>query len=458
MAGQSFVPGDYKVFGTIQKGNYGWSISCKAAMAVDTAAVTPGGYFRPRNIDRMVSSGTLKTNGEVYEITLYRRGVPSSQILAATELGSLSSTNREYAERKQREIERQLEQQQSKLEQGGGLEDKVQQYQQSKWDNRDKNHDHRLRAQYSQHCQKCGKIVYKGDQVVWNDIIRGVVHLECNHESVQPEQSEVVEVKSSNETTIDKLVRYLQVRDHDGYHLNLALVGPAGCGKSTVARIAAERLGVPFYSDSFNRDTPPWQLTGQYKPLGNDTWGFVSTQFIQAYEHGGVYLADELDAADANTLLTLNMALANGHMNVPERHDGPVARRHPEFQFIAAMNTFGHGADRVYAGREQLDEATLDRLTMISVDYDQEYENAFIDTLSSDSKQHLLAIRAAVRDTIDTAKLRRVLSTRRLIAWGALLDNGFSIHEITGEFFATWSDNDRKALTTKQPGMAQYIK
>lgn len=456
MAGQSFVPGDYKVFGTVTKGNYGWSISCKAAMAVDTSVVTPGGYFRPRNIDRLVNSGELLTNGEVYEFKLFRRGVHSSTIVNAVRLGSLSEQQRRERERQQKEIESKLEQSQGTQAQGAfNPETSLK----AKWNERDAGHDHNMVSHFSQHCQLCGKLIYKGDSIIWNDVTRNSVHVECQRQADLAKVETKIEVNSnkSNETTIDKLVRYLQVRDHDGYHLNLALVGPAGCGKSTVARIAAERLGVPFYSDSFNRDTPPWQLTGQYKPMGNDVWDFVSTQFIQAYENGGVYLADELDAADANTLLTLNMALANGHMNVPERHASPVSRRHVDFQFIAAMNTFGHGADRVYAGREQLDEATLDRLTMITVDYDLEYENAFLDTLSSDAKQHLVEIRAAVRSTIDTAKLRRVLSTRRLIAWGALLDNGFSINEVTGEFFQTWSDNDRKALTTQKPQMAQYL-
>ena len=77
--------------------------------------------------------------------------------------------------------------------------------------------------------------------------------------------------------------------------------------------------------------------------------------------NGGVFLFDEIDAADANVLLVVNSALANGRMSVPSRHDQPVAKKHSEFVCIAAANTFGRGADRVYVGRNELDEATLDR-------------------------------------------------------------------------------------------------
>ena len=37
---------------------------------------------------------------------------------------------------------------------------------------------------------------------------------------------------------------------------------------------------------------------------------------------------------------------------------------------MAAANTYGRGADRVYAGRNQLDGASLDRFVSVPVDYD----------------------------------------------------------------------------------------
>lgn len=42
---------------------------------------------------------------------------------------------------------------------------------------------------------------------------------------------------------------------------------------------------------------------------------------MEFYEEGGVFLLDEVDAADANVLLVINQALANGHLPVPNRTD-----------------------------------------------------------------------------------------------------------------------------------------
>ena len=81
---------------------------------------------------------------------------------------------------------------------------------------------------------------------------------------------------------------------------------------------------------------------------------------MRCYEHGGVFLLDEIDACDSNTLLAINLAIANGYCNVPNRHGNPVAHRHPNFIVIATANTLGRGATRSYAGRNQLDEASLE--------------------------------------------------------------------------------------------------
>src|SRR5690606_15766329 len=105
---------------------------------------------------------------------------------------------------------------------------------------------------------------------------------------------------------------------------------------------------------------------------------FQSTDFLRCYEGGGVFLMDEVDAADSNVMLVLNSAIANNYCNVPNRPDHPRAERHPDFVMIAAANAFGRGATRVYAGRNQLDEATLDRFRIGTVDcyYDEAIEAA----------------------------------------------------------------------------------
>src|SRR5699024_2303605 len=81
-------------------------------------------------------------------------------------------------------------------------------------------------------------------------------------------------------------------------------------------------------------------------------------------------LLDEIDAGNPNVLAALNSALANNYCAFP---DGMV-KRHDNFRVIAAANTFGSGANIVYAGRNPIDGATKDRFVFIDFDIDENME------------------------------------------------------------------------------------
>src|ERR1700730_4885561 len=142
------------------------------------------------------------------------------------------------------------------------------------------------------------------------------------------------------------------------------MVGPSGAGKSLIAQHIAAELGLPFY---FNGP-----LQSEYKLTGfKDANGqYHHTPFRQAYEHGGVYLFDELDACSAQALVAFNTALSNKICDFP---DGPVDQ-HENFICLAAANTYGHGATAAYAGRERIDGATLDRFAVVDIQYDERLE------------------------------------------------------------------------------------
>ena len=124
------------------------------------------------------------------------------------------------------------------------------------------------------------------------------------------------------------------------------------------------------------------------------------SQFVEFYEEGGLFLLDEIDAADANVLLVINQALANGHLPLPNRITNPQAKRHSDFVLIAAANTFGNDANRMYVGRNQLDESTLDRFRIgqVVMDYDRELEKSIL--ADSDLLQRLWTIRRKAADCL----------------------------------------------------------
>lgn len=145
------------------------------------------------------------------------------------------------------------------------------------------------------------------------------------------------------------------------------LVGPAGSFKTSTCHAAANCLGMKFYAISVCAQTTKTDLLGFFVP-GNGE--YCPTDFRRAFEHGGVFVCDEVDNGNANVLAVLNAALANSSMAFP---DGMVTR-HEDFCLIACGNTYGQGADRLYVGRNQLDAATLDRFAFIDFPYDEGLE------------------------------------------------------------------------------------
>jgi hypothetical protein len=156
--------------------------------------------------------------------------------------------------------------------------------------------------------------------------------------------------------------------------VNVFLVGPAGAGKTTVAKQVAHSLGLRFH---FNG-----AVHSEYKLTGfRDAQGKVHrTAFREAFEHGGVYLFDEIDASQPAALLAFNAALANGMFDFPDRN----VQAHPNFRCIAAANTWGKGATMDYVGRNALDAATMDRFAMLEMRYDASLERRMARLASND--------------------------------------------------------------------------
>ena len=148
--------------------------------------------------------------------------------------------------------------------------------------------------------------------------------------------------------------------------LNLMLVGASGSGKTSVAMRAAKAIGLDFYSLSVGLQTSKVEFLGYMDANGK----YVKTLFRKAYESGGVFLIDEIDAGNAGVLTIVNAALANEVTSFPDK----MVEKHKDFICVAAANTWGQGADRMYVGRNQLDAATLNRFVKHNFDYDEEME------------------------------------------------------------------------------------
>ncbi|MEO1158615.1 MAG: hypothetical protein AAFX32_15270, partial [Pseudomonadota bacterium] len=139
-----------------------------------------------------------------------------------------------------------------------------------------------------------------------------------------------------------------------------------------------------------------------------------------AFENGGLFLFDEVDASAPAAVLALNAALSNGKMDFPDA----CVDAHADFKVIAASNTFWTGADRTYVGRNQLDGATLDRFIMIGIDYDEEMERKLAG--NDEWTDFVQRVRAAVKDM----EIRHVVSPRAAIMGAKLLEEGMDLDEV----------------------------
>lgn len=207
---------------------------------------------------------------------------------------------------------------------------------------------------------------------------------------------------------------------------NIWMVGPAGCGKSTMARNVAEDMGLPYLCISCGIGTSATEFIGYKYPTRE------ATRFGEYYAKPSIILIDELTALDPAVAQILNAALANDEI---ETTTGLV-HRHPGCIIIATSNTFGLGCDRQYVANNQLDASTIDRFVggIVEVTYSQEFESQY----DEEVVEYINTLRTFVKET----QARKVVSTRMIQAGHNLKYNHFL--DWKWRLIINWSDNERK--------------
>jgi cobaltochelatase CobS len=192
--------------------------------------------------------------------------------------------------------------------------------------------------------------------------------------------------------------------------INVMLVGPAGTGKTTMGKQVAQALNISrVVAQSFCAQTPESRLFGYQDANGN----YVRTQFRECYEHGGVYILDEMDSASPNVLTALNAAIDNGSCTFPDA----TIHRHADFIVIACANTYGNGADRQYVGRAQLDASTLNRFAKLSVGYDESLDHRLAGLpFSTSHLKTLTLVKESDRLPLQQAWCNAILAARECVA------------------------------------------
>ena len=209
---------------------------------------------------------------------------------------------------------------------------------------------------------------------------------------------------------------------------NIWMVGPAGCGKSTMARMTAKELNLPYLCISCGIGTSATEFLGYKYPTRE------STKFAEYYAKPSIILIDEMTALDPAVGQVLNAALANEEI---ETTTGLVSRN-PECIIIATSNTFGSGASRQYVANNQLDASTIDRFIggIIEVDYSVDYESQYdVDVVNYVWK---------LRECIKACNIRRIASTR-MIQSGTRMKKAY-FKNWKDMLICNWTDTEREMV------------
>ena len=225
-----------------------------------------------------------------------------------------------------------------------------------------------------------------------------------------------VEIDGKQHGEFERVLRIVNTRTA-GRRLHVWLTGASGSGKSHLAHSVAKASGLDYYTTGAVQT--PFQLTGFVSPSGDSAT--LKTPFRLAFENGGVFCWDDVDASDARALCAFNEALSNGRYAFPDA----VVTAHADFVCIASANTWGGGATQDYVGRTRIDAATLTRFVRVAVDYDADLETA----LAGDHRNWAVYVQA-VRASVRTLGLKVLITPRHTIQGAALLEAGFPKSEV----------------------------
>lgn len=216
---------------------------------------------------------------------------------------------------------------------------------------------------------------------------------------------------------------------------NVFMVGPTGCGKTTVSAIVAKDLDRPFYRMNLNGETTVDNFVGSVR-LTNKETVFTPGILVQAMEAGGILLLDEVDSGQPEVLFTLHSVLEGKPIILYE--DGArVVKPSPGFCVIGAANTLGRGDDSgLYAGTNVLNEAFLDRFTAVfHMEYSEKEREILKHYTDDKTTEKIMAFSKEMRTALADNKILTTMSTRRIIElakkakeWGIYKAYEYIIH------------------------------
>jgi MoxR-like ATPase len=201
--------------------------------------------------------------------------------------------------------------------------------------------------------------------------------------------------------------------------VNVLLVGPAGSGKSRLAREVAVALKQTAHEPvNFGGSMRYPQIFGSTKLVVNEA-GVQVTKFepamlLQQVQKPGIQPIDEVFSAEPDVTNGLNGLLESSTRAI-STPDG-IVKMHPECRVIATANTNGRQVSNMYQGALVQDFSLLDRFVQVKVGYNPEVERKMLERLEDpDVEDYLHEKLQNLRAKIEENNIQFDPSTRKLL-------------------------------------------
>lgn len=209
----------------------------------------------------------------------------------------------------------------------------------------------------------------------------------------------------------------------------LYLIGPTGCGKSTLITQVFNRLNRPLIKIEGNPDVEFLDLVSSRDFVDGDTIT-VDGPLTQAMRYGVPVLIDEVDKFDPSTSSAIQKAVEDDPQVTVIENGNEVVKAKDGFKVIATGNSAGKGdSTGLYAGVNRQNEATLDRFMVTQVGYPtKDQERPILESVASSLPEWIreamldvaAEIRALYQGEAEGPQIEMPLSTRSLCRWAIL--------------------------------------
>jgi len=248
-------------------------------------------------------------------------------------------------------------------------------------------------------------------------------------------------------TTIDPIIDipFFESKEHSVARmlykvgLNLYFFGPAGCGKTTFARMLAGDNN--YYLVSCSTDMVPSHLIGHWEVQGDET-RFVYGPLPRAMMEGKILILDEFDRVSEDVASKLHEVLESGQLLIEQTTD--LIKADNSFKIIATGNSDMQGS--VEYNTLSLDLASIDRFEFIVFSYSNKEKTILTNMgLEEETAIKLVDLANIIRQQDITSA---AFSTRRLInITKMMLQGGMDIKQaVYYGFLSRLSPDEQKSI------------